>query len=181
MERLETKRVVLREWTLEDAEDLFSYAKSEVVGPMAGWKPHESVEESRDIIKMFQKQGETWALYLKEEGRVVGSVGLHNEGREDTRMLGYVLGEAYWGRGITLEASVAVLTYAFESLHLDKVTVYHFPFNQQSKRVIEKLGFTYDGLKEMGSRIFDGTVYDDVCYSMTKNDFEALYRKERDV
>ena len=47
MKRMETERLILRPWELSDAEDLYAYASTPKVGPMAGWKPHESVEESR--------------------------------------------------------------------------------------------------------------------------------------
>ncbi len=49
--QLETKRTILRPFTEADAPDLFAYAKDPRVGPIAGWKPHESVEESREIIR----------------------------------------------------------------------------------------------------------------------------------
>ena len=47
---IETERLILRKWTNEDAESLFEYAKNPNVGPMAGWPPHKSVEESREVI-----------------------------------------------------------------------------------------------------------------------------------
>ena len=143
MRTLETKRLILRAWRLEDAEAMFSYARGEKVGPRAGWKPHENVAESESIIRMFIEEDETWALVLREEGRPIGSVGLHKTREENVRDLGYVLSEKYWGRGIMPEAAEAVLRFAFEELGLSKVTVGHFPFNMQSKRVIENLGFSY--------------------------------------
>ncbi len=55
MKILETERLILRPWKLTDKEDLFEYAKSELVGPNAGWKAHKSLEESVEIIEMFIK------------------------------------------------------------------------------------------------------------------------------
>ncbi len=48
---LETKRLILRNWTEADAESLFQYASNPEIGPVAGWPPHRSVEESREVIK----------------------------------------------------------------------------------------------------------------------------------
>ena len=48
---LETERLILRKWTDADAESLFHYAKDPAVGPAAGWQPHQSVEESRNVIR----------------------------------------------------------------------------------------------------------------------------------
>ena len=59
-------------------------------------------------------------------------------------MIGYVLSEDYWGKGI-IEAVKAVLAYAFTELNLDLVTVHHFAYNEKSRRVIEKCGFHYEG------------------------------------
>ena len=82
MKRMETERLILRPWELSDAKDLYAYASTPKVGPMAGGKPHESVEESREIIKRFREVDDSWALELKENHRVIGSVGLHQHKRE---------------------------------------------------------------------------------------------------
>lgn len=172
MRTLETKRLLLRAWRIEDAEAMFSYAKGEKVGPRAGWKPHENVAESESIIRMFIEEDETWAIVRKEEDRPIGSVGLHKTREENVRELGYVLSEEYWGRGIMPEAAEAVLRFAFKELGLSKVTVGHFPFNMQSKRVIEKLGFSYTGYFEKAFERFDGVKMDEYRYEMTKEAFE---------
>lgn len=172
MRTLETKRLILRAWRLEDAEAMFSYAKGETVGPRAGWKPHENVAESESIIRMFIEEDETWAVVLKEEGCPIGSVGLHKTKEENVRELGYVLAEEYWGRGVMPEAAEAVLRFAFEEMGLSTVTVGHFPFNMQSKRVIEKLGFSYTGYFEEAFERFDGVKMDECRYEMTKAAFE---------
>ena len=48
---METKRLILRKWKDDDAEELYKYASNPDVGPIAGWPPHKSIEESRDVIK----------------------------------------------------------------------------------------------------------------------------------
>lgn len=176
MRTLETKRLLLRAWRIEDAEAMFSYAKGEKVGPRAGWKPHENVAESESIIRMFIEEDETWAIVRKEEDRPIGSVGLHKTKEENVRELGYVLSEEYWGRGIMPEAAEAALRFAFEEMNLSKVTVGHFPFNMQSKRVIEKLGFSYTGYFEKAFERFDGVKMDEYRYEMTKEAFELRGR-----
>ena len=57
--------------------------------------------------------------------------------------IGYVLSKAYWGRGIMPEAVNAVMGYCFDTLKLDALTAGHFTDNAQSRRVIEKCGFTF--------------------------------------
>lgn len=86
-------------------------------------------------------------------------------------MIGYVLSEDYWGKGLMSEAVKEVIRYLFEEVKLDIISCYHYPFNIRSKRVIEKSGFKYEGTLRLESRIYDGSVYDSVCYSITKQDY----------
>ena len=73
--RLETERLILRPFEAGDAEDLFSYAQDPRVGPPAGWKPHESLEESREIIRTVFSEPGVFAVVHRQDGRVIGSAG----------------------------------------------------------------------------------------------------------
>lgn len=174
---LQTERLVLRGFDPNDAVDVFAYAKSENVGPMAGWPPHQTLEDSRRVVDMFIREGEVWAVVEKRSGRVIGSVGLHKRaGRramEGSRELGYALGEAYWGQGYGTEANSAALKYAFETLNCPMVCVSHFPFNQRSKRLIKKLGFVYEGTLRRTWKLPDGSYTDECAYSLLKEEYEA--------
>ncbi|MBO5070350.1 MAG: GNAT family N-acetyltransferase [Roseburia sp.] len=173
MKPLETERLILRPWRMEDAEDLFAYASTPKVGPMAGWKPHENLEETKQILKMFLEDDDTWALELKENHKVIGSLGLHRSNKADLSYdleLGYVLSEEYWGRGLMPEAGKRAIQYAFEEFGIDTLLVAHFDFNEQSKRVIEKLGFRYvTHLAESWER-YDGVKLDEEVYRMTREE-----------
>ena len=74
--RIETERLILRAWRETDLADLYEYASVEGVGEMAGWNHHQSVEESRRILDSFISGKKTFALELKENGKVIGSLGL---------------------------------------------------------------------------------------------------------
>jgi putative acetyltransferase len=177
MKTLETERLILRPFQETDLEDLYEYAKSSNVGPHAGWPPHQSREETNRIIQMFIKDDDVWALVYKENNKMIGSLGLHTDrlrSAEDVRMLGYVLREDYWGLGLTAEASRAAINYAFEELGISLLSVHHYPFNLQSKRVIEKCGFLYEGTLRHAAKIYDGSIYDLVCYSMTRDEYRTL-------
>lgn len=174
MQKLTTKRLLLRPFSEGDLEEFHHYAKNPHVGPSAGWKPHGSMEESYDILKSFIEKDEVWALEHRETGRLIGSVGLHEDqkrGNPACRMMGYGLDEAYWGQGLMPEAVRAALSFAFFGLELELVSIYHYPFNHRSQRVIEKCGFQYEGTLRMSTKRFDGALLDDVCYSMTKSEF----------
>ena len=161
--RIETERLILRPWRQSDLADFYEYASVDGVGQMAGWKPHESVEESKRILDLFIGEKKTFALESKETGKVIGSLGL--EPREPDasipekllgREIGYVLSKDYWGRGLMPEAVNAVVEHCFARLSFDYLTCGHFLRNVQSRRVIEKCGFSY--LKDIDFETRMGTV-----------------------
>lgn len=132
-------------------KDFYEYAKVDGVGQMAGWNPHLSIEESREILNMFIEGRNVFALESKEDHKVIGSVGLEkiciDLGAPYTgligREIGYVLSKEYWGRGIMSEAVKRVIKYCFNEENYDFLQCSHSVENSQSKRVIEKCGFTY--------------------------------------
>ena len=146
--QIETDRLILRAWQMSDLDDFYAYAKVDGVGQMAGWMPHKSIEESKRILSFFINEKKTLALEFKENGKVIGSVGLEDidftdAGNLTGREIGYVLGKEYWGRGLMPEAVKAVIAFCFEELAFDWLTCNHFVWNNQSQRVIEKCGFQY--------------------------------------
>ena len=174
--RIETNRMILRSWQESDLVDFNEYAKVDGVGQMAGWTPHKSIEESKTILGFFIGEKKTLALELKDSGKVIGSIGLEEFEPKDPhgnemqgREIGYVLSKDYWGRGLMPEAVNAVIDYCFRNLGFDYVTCSHFKRNEQSRRVIEKCGFTYEGTLRRYSRKYT----DSVRYSMLKEEWEA--------
>lgn len=177
---LSTNRLLLRAFTMEDLADFYEYCKDPDTGIHAGWKPHESMEESRDILHHFIEEREVWAICEKQSGKVIGSIGLHRDSKRrrnfnQCRMMGYVLSKAYWGQGLMTEAAKEVLRHAFENLGLEMVTISHFSYNQRSARVIEKLGFHREGILRKAFLRYDGSLLDDVGYSMTREEYQNLY------
>lgn len=172
---LETPRLLLRRFELADLEDFYEYASHPEVGPAAGWKPHENRQESEQILVDFIHGNEVWAIIWKETGKVIGSIGLHEDSHRssspDIKMLGYVLSPDYWGKGIMTEAARRVISYAFEECGMKLLSIQHFSFNQRSRRVIEKCGFTYEGTLRRCSLRFDGEWLDECCYSMTSEEY----------
>ena len=98
---LETERLILRRWEDSDAESLFEYAKDPDVGPIAGWPAHQSIEESRDVIKNVFNGKEAYAICLKTDNKTIGAIELKLNGhtdmtdRDDECELGYWLGKPF--------------------------------------------------------------------------------------
>lgn len=148
--RIETDRLILRGWRESDLEDFFEYASVDGVGQLCGWMPHKDIEESRRILAVFIDEKKTLAVELKENSKVIGSIGLESRDadlgipeRLMGREIGYVLNKDYWGRGLMPEAVKAVIDYCFDVLDFDWLTCGHFLWNDQSRRVVEKCDFRF--------------------------------------
>ncbi|MFH5834950.1 GNAT family N-acetyltransferase [Proteiniclasticum sp. C24MP] len=180
---LETKRLYIRRFEEKDLADFNQYASDPEVGPSAGWKPHESMKESEEILEGFMKSADIFAMEHKKDGRVIGSLGLHEDRKRDYKgalMLGYAMGKDYWGQGLMTEAVDRLLQYAFSELDMKIISAYHYPFNQRSKRVLVKAGFSLEGTLKMASALYDGQVVDDVCYAITREEYEKSREKSED-
>ena len=136
---LETERLVLRRWQESDAEDLYRYASNPDVGPIAGWPPHQSIDESRTVIKSVFDGAEAYAVCLKSDNRSIGAIELKLNGhtdmtkRDDECELGYWIGKPFWGQGLIPEASREMLRRAFVDLGMSKVWCGYYDGNLKSK------------------------------------------------
>lgn len=174
MQDLETERLTLRMYTEDDAEGLYAYAKNPNVGPHAGWKPHESVEESRQIIRELFIPNEAWAIRLKGDDRIIGSIALEPDRHRDdrSREIGYSLAEDMWGQGLMKEACEEVMWFAFSMLGLSIIGICTAPENKRSQGVIRKCGFKYDGTIRRSYRTYTGECRDSLCFSILKEEFK---------
>lgn len=176
---LHTPRLTLRPWRQEDLDDFFEYASADGVGQMAGWLPHKDKEESQKILDSFIAHKKTFALEYR--GKVIGSLGIETYCEEkypelDTlqgRSIGYVLSKDHWGQGLMPEAVQAVIGYLFETEQLDFLHIGHFTWNRQSRRVIEKCGFS-----PVRESIFEtrfGTLEPETEYLLFRKDWRTHY------
>lgn len=183
---LETERLILRPWREADAEDLYRYASDPEVGPPAGWPPHTSVENSREIIQTVLSKPEIYAVCLKDSGPI-GSIGLHLRGstdmtdRDDECELGYWIGKPFWGQGLIPEAARELLRHAFEDLGMGAVWCGYYEGNEKSRKVQTKLGFQYRYKTEDLSVPLMGELRTGHTNLMTKQRWQkvALYRNQK--
>ena len=146
---LQSERLILRQWKESDAEELYSLASDPMVGPSAGWPPHKSVEDSRSIIAEVLSEDDTFAVILKDSGKIIGSTGLFPPQTKNASILpgdrevGYWIGRGHWGNGYATETVDAMVRYAFSRPETSRVWCGAFHGNARSLRVQEKCGFTY--------------------------------------
>ncbi len=147
--KFETERLILRRWEESDAQSLYEHAKDQNVGPIAGWPPHKSIDESLNVIKTVFNRKECYAICEKENNIAIGAIELKLNGytdmteKNDECELGYWLGKAFWGKGYMPEAVKELLRHAFEDLEMTTVWCGYYDGNVKSKRVQEKVGFVY--------------------------------------
>lgn len=150
---IETERLLLREFLATDAEGLFELESNPNVHLFVGNKPIKHIEESNDYIKFVQKQYKDfgtgrWAVILKETNEFIGWSGIKYitdeiNNHKNFYELGYRFIEKHWGKGYATEAGKAFIDYAFSEMKVDAVYAYADAGNENSRKILEKLGFHY--------------------------------------
>ncbi|MBQ7712715.1 MAG: GNAT family N-acetyltransferase [Clostridia bacterium] len=157
-QRIETERLILRPFAMEDAEAMFrNWASDPLVTEYLTWEPHRTVEDTRGIISLWISEYEkgdffNWAIELKGEAGPIGSIGVVSvDDRVDAAEIGYCMSRALWGRGLMSEALRAVIDYLFDKAGMNRVAARHDARNPKSGRVMRKAGMTYEGtLRQTG-------------------------------
>lgn len=147
--QLETDRVILRKFNVNDLDDVFALYSDETVNEFLPWFPHKSKEKTREflnnvLLKEYERPvAYCYAIELKENSKVIGFAILHNLNTEiGYGDLGYALMKEYWGRGLVAESCMAVI----EQLKNDGftyITATHDVKNLKSGRVMQKIGMQY--------------------------------------
>lgn len=142
-----TKRTILRRWRESDKDALYKYASDPEVGPKAGWTPHDSVEESLQVIREVFTNDYTWAIELKSTGEVIGCIAYLNQensnidiGKNDVEV-GYWIGKPYWNQGICTEVLKEFINFCIGKVKANVIWSDYFVDNPASGRVMEKCGF----------------------------------------
>ena len=177
-QRIETERLVLRRFALDDAEAMYrNWASDSEVTKYLTWPPHASAADSEAVLADWvsayaQKNYYQWAIVLKEHGsEPIGGISAVNM-NDDISMvdIGYCLGKTWWHQGIMSEALMAVMDYFFDKVNVNRIESRHDPRNPHSGMVMEKCGMKYEGTLRSSDRNNQGIC--DACWY-------ALLRSER--
>ena len=173
---LETDRCILRKLSLDDTDDMYEYSSNPDVTKYLTWSPHPDKAYTLEYLMYLQNRYKTgdffdWAVICKDSGKMIGTCGFtrfffaHN-GAE----IGYVLNPAYHGKGIGTEVVGRVIKYGFENLSLERIEAKYMIENEASRRVMQKNGMIFEGVRRKGLLIKG--VYRDVgVCSIIKEDF----------
>ena len=182
---METPRLLLRHWNPLDLEDFLSFAADPEVMLASGATPAVTPAQGETAFRRALWDSGCYAIVLKETGRAIGKIKFQKDIRRfqvNALSIGYELAKRYWGNGYMPEALRAMIQCAFERKNLDVLAIGHFAGNDRSRRVIEKCGFQYEGTIRRAFQRGDGQIFDDVCYSILKEEYFAYperYKKPK--
>ena len=174
---LETERLILREFKIEDADDMYHHwASDEKVTRYLTWPPHQSVEDTKQLLALWIQSYEkgdsyNWGIVVKDKSTLIGNISVTNiDQKTNTVEIGYCIGQPYWGHGYVAEALKEVISYLFKEGY-DLVRARHDKNNPRSGQVMIKAGMKYEGTLRKYAKNNQG-VADDVVYSILPEELE---------
>lgn len=170
-QRLETKRLFLRTFTLGDEEAVFAYGSDPRTLKYLIWEGIKDIDGAKRAITQYYSKPLVYALALKDSDLCIGCIDIRLEVLHDKASFGYVLNRTYWGQGYMTEALGAMLTYCFKVLALNRVEATHFSGNEGSGKVMEKCGMIKEGVSPKQVKI-KGVFQDVVHYGVLREYFQ---------
>ena len=174
---LETKRLILRKFQMEDANAMFyNWASDEEVTRYLTWPAHRTIEITKgyiaSLIEGYQKPDNYgWAIELKEIGEVIGSMGVVRcQDNIACVHIGYCIGKNWWNKGITSEAFSAIIKFLMEEVEVNRIDSRHDPRNVSSGKVMQKCGLKYEGTLRQSDYSNQG-LCDAAWYSILREDY----------
>jgi RimJ/RimL family protein N-acetyltransferase len=169
--RLESARLILDAFRETDAEALFSYASQPSVARWMAWAPHQSVQESREVLRLLMSPPPghyEWAIRFRSDGRLIGGFTFAKKKTVGEAEIHFTLAETAWGQGYASEAGRAVLDWAWP-MHPEIHYLRTAPAaeNIGSRRVLEKLGFVAGTTRHSGFHKFPSGI-DVVEYQLAR-------------
>jgi len=153
---LNTKRLVLRKVTLQDAKDIYEYAKDPVVSKYTLWSRHRNLTDSLKFVKYITsnyRKGveENWGIVYKAENKLIGTIGFFNWDEANNKAeIHYALSNKYAGLGLMTEAAKAVIEFGFDKMHLNRIEAKCMLKNFASEKVMQKCGMKYESIMRAG-------------------------------
>lgn len=174
--RLETDRLILRQFKIEDAESMYhNWASDPEVTKFLTWPTHSDVSVSRCVLENWiSRYAEpafyNWGIELKATGELVGNISVvkvneHVDGAD----IGYCMGRPWWGQGIMPEALGEVIVFLFDEVGANRVAATHDINNPKSGRVMDKAGMKQEGILRAAGRNNQG-VCDEVWHAVLKDE-----------
>jgi len=173
---IETERLILRKWRIDDAEDVFCYCSDETIVPA----PHINVNQTKNELEKWIKDYEKmdtyeWGIELKTIKKIIGVIFVvKKDDKNEVCRIAYTLSKIYWNNGYATEALYHVLRYLLNDVGYNRVEGGHFVDNPASGRVQEKAGMKYEGTKRQNSINWKtGKLTDSKIFGIIKDDLQT--------
>ncbi len=177
---IESDRLILRRFNIEDAEDmLINWASDTEVTKYLSWEPHKSIDITNQVISVWIDDYEkdhtyNWCIVLKSTGKVIGHISVVQlNNLHETCEIGYCLGRAFWNNGIMTEALQSVIRFLFEEVGMNRIQAKHDLDNPSSGKVMEKVGMKHEGLLRQSRKRKDGTYGSTNIYSILRDEING--------
>ncbi len=167
---LETKSMILRKVSIDDAEDMFLLRTNEDAMKYINKSLPKSMNEIHEMIARMNDNTMRiqWAMTLKADNKLIGTIGYHIIEKEHHRAeIGYMLHPSQWNKGLMSEAIQSVVDFGFNKLGLHSIEARINPANNASSKILQKHGFIKEGYFRE-SYLFEGKFYDSEIYGLLK-------------
>ena len=163
---IETERLILRQFTMDDAEPMFrNWASDDQVTKHLTWPTHTDVEVSKMVLSDWtshyrERDFYNWAIVLKENGpEPIGNISVVKiNPKVDGAAMGYCMSRAHWSKGVMAEALTALIDFLFDRVGFKRIEADHDPNNPASGRVMEKSGMLHEGIMRQAGRSNQGII-----------------------
>lgn len=176
---IKTERLFLRPFNLEDAPEVQRLAGDKEIASTTLNIPHPYedglAEKWINSHKSAFEDGKlvNFAITHRQEGYLIGAIGLNIDSRHEFAEMGYWVGRPYWGENYCTEAARAVLRYGFKELKLNRIFARHIKRNPASGRVMEKIGMEYEGCLKKHVKKWE--VFEDLMvYGILRSQYQGL-------
>ncbi len=153
---LETKRLILRELNIDDAESFYKLNLNVNVIRYTGDSAFNSIDAAKEFLENYQDYKLNgygrWAVVSKENNKFIGWCGLKYDEMKQETDIGFRFFEEEWNKGYATESAQACLNYGFEKLHLKRVIGRAMKENKNSIKVLEKIGLEYEKDAELAGK-----------------------------
>lgn len=171
---IETERLVLRRTLQSDVAEIFFLRSDPRVMQYIKKTPCQNLEEAAAFIRerldatIDNNEGVQWAMTVKGDNRLIGSIGIWRLMKEHYRgEIGYSMHPDYWGKGYMQEAVMAAIAYGFNTLGLHSLEAQTDVENRASQQLLERCGFMKEGHRRE-DYLYEGVFYDTACYGLVR-------------
>lgn len=174
-QKIVTDRLILRQFTMKDAEDMYTWASNPNVVKYLSYQPHKSLKESKRVLRGWVASYKSKCVYnwaIEYKGICIGNISVvAQEENGYICHLGWQIDEKYWNNGIVTEAAQSVVDYLFDEVGCDRISSAHDTRNIGSGRVMQKIGMKYEGCLRRYYYQKDGSIGDRNLYAILRNDW----------